>query len=35
VTNYLNKNDILDRAEELQTSKLTDILREYFFKDLL
>jgi hypothetical protein len=33
--NYLDKNDILNRAKELQTSKFTDILREYFFKELL
>ncbi|MGA2405638.1 MAG: hypothetical protein ABSF81_02675 [Bacteroidales bacterium] len=33
--NYLDKKDILDRAKELQTSKFTDILKEYYFKDLL
>lgn len=32
---YLNRNDILERARSLQTSKFTDILREYYFKDIL
>lgn len=31
---YLGKADILERASKLQTSKLTEILKEYYFKDL-
>lgn len=32
---YLAKEDILARARKLQTSKFTDILREYYFKELV
>jgi len=32
---YLNKEDILERAKQLQTSKFTDILKEYYFKEIV
>jgi hypothetical protein len=32
---YLDKQAILNRAKELQTTKFVDILREYYLKELV
>lgn len=32
---YLNKDDILERAAQLHTSKFMDILKDYYFKEIV
>ena len=32
---YLGKENILDRAKQLETSKFTDILKNYYFKEIV